>query len=101
LEDVQLQFSPETMPESQEPIELAKDETSQSGDSEAVRDTSQRNPKEKRGWRFWALFSALWTTALLSALEGTVVSTALPTIVHDLGVGENYVWIVNAYYLTL
>ena len=53
-----------------------------------------------RGWRFWAIFPALCVTALLAAVEATVTSTALPAIVNDLGIGDGYVWIVNAFLLT-
>lgn len=56
--------------------------------------------KAQREWRFWAISPALCITSLLAAVEGTVTSTALPTIVYDLDVGENYVWIVNAFFLT-
>src|SRR5437660_1236805 len=45
---------------------------------------------------FGALFLALW----LAALDQTVVSTALPTMVADLG-GLSYLsWVVTAYLLT-
>src|SRR5207253_2157150 len=45
---------------------------------------------------FGALFLALW----LAALDQTVVSTALPTMVGDLG-GLSYLsWVVTAYLLT-
>ncbi len=57
-------------------------------------------PAFHRGWPFWAIFPALSVTALLSAVEATVTSTALPTIVADLEVGNNYTWIVNAFLLT-
>lgn len=53
-----------------------------------------------KGWRFWAIFPSLMITTLLSAMEVTVVSTALPTIVHELHIGKDYVWIVNAFVLT-
>jgi hypothetical protein len=53
-----------------------------------------------RGWRFWSSIAGLLVTGLLSAVEATVVSTSLPTIVHDLDVGNSYAWIVNAYFLT-
>jgi MFS family permease len=39
-------------------------------------------------------------TALLSAFEVTVTSTAMPTIVRDLNIGNSYEWIVNAFLLT-
>lgn len=53
-----------------------------------------------RGWRFWAVFSAICFTTMLAAIESTVTSTALPFIVHELDAGELYVWFVNAYFLT-
>ena len=52
------------------------------------------------GWRYWAVITALSVTALLPAMEGTVVSTALPSIIQDLHGGELYVWVVNSYFLT-
>src|SRR4051794_39018459 len=37
---------------------------------------------------------------LLAALDGTIVATALPTIVGDLGGAEHMSWVVTAYLLT-
>src|SRR6476646_10706267 len=37
---------------------------------------------------------------LLAALDQTIVSTALPTIVGDLGGAEHLSWVVSAYLLT-
>jgi len=51
----------------------------------------------KRDWRFWALLASLSIAGLLTALEGTITSTALPSIVNDLGGGHLYVWVVNGY----
>src|SRR5436853_4028155 len=45
---------------------------------------------------FGALFLALW----LAALDQTVVSTALPTMVGDLGGLSHLSWVVTAYLLT-
>lgn len=56
--------------------------------------------KYKNSWQYWALVAALSVTALLPTVEGTVVSTALPNVVQDLGGGRLYVWVVNAYFLT-
>ncbi|KAL2128434.1 hypothetical protein VTI74DRAFT_9187 [Chaetomium olivicolor] len=53
-----------------------------------------------RPWRFWAIFPSLMITTLLSAVEATVVSTALPTIVHELQIGKDYIWVVNSFVLT-
>lgn len=54
----------------------------------------------RKGWRYWTIIAALSVVALLPALEGTVVSTALPTVIQDLEGGKLYVWVVNAYFLT-
>jgi EmrB/QacA subfamily drug resistance transporter len=63
-------------------------------------DTAPAVTSTKKGWRFWAVFPALCITALLAAVESTVVSTALPSIVHEISAGEDYVWILNVYLLT-
>ncbi|KAI1276488.1 MFS general substrate transporter [Xylaria sp. FL0933] len=39
--------------------------------------------------------------SILSALDTSVVSTALPSIVEDLGKSSAWVWIANAYFLTM
>ena len=60
----------------------------------------QRNATSQLDWNAWVVFSGLAVSALLSALEGSVISTALPTIAQDLGLGGNYVWVINIYFLT-
>lgn len=52
------------------------------------------------GWRFYAIFGGLIATTLLSALDGAIVATALPTIAATLDLGPNYVWVANIYWLT-
>jgi len=46
------------------------------------------------------IFPALLLVMLLAALDQTIVSTALPTIVGDLGGLENLSWVVTAYLLS-
>ncbi|KAL3247176.1 hypothetical protein ABHI18_012486 [Aspergillus niger] len=53
-----------------------------------------------RGWRFWLIIAGLSITSLLTAIECTVPSTALPTISRDLNAGESYVWFVDALFLS-
>ncbi|GKZ37168.1 hypothetical protein AbraIFM66950_008591 [Aspergillus brasiliensis] len=53
-----------------------------------------------RGWRFWLIIAGLSITSLLTAVESTVPSTALPTISRDLNAGESYVWFVNALFMS-
>lgn len=62
--------------------------------------TNDGKPKSRYTWRFWAIIAALCVTGLLSAVEGTVPSTALPSIIDDLEGGNLYIWVVNAYFLT-
>ncbi|GAA4723779.1 MDR family MFS transporter [Nocardioides endophyticus] len=44
-------------------------------------------------------FATIGLGMLLAALDGTIVSTALPTIVGDLGGGEHVSWVVTSYLL--
>lgn len=43
------------------------------------------------------LFGALMLVMLLAALDQTIVSTALPTIVGEFGGLENLSWVVTSY----
>lgn len=61
---------------------------------------SESSNKQRYGFRVWATIVALSFTQLLTALEGTVVSTALPTIVDDLDGSSDYVWVSSGYFLT-
>lgn len=45
------------------------------------------------------IFSLLIAT-FLTAIEGTIVSTAMPKIVEDLGGSHLYTWVISAYLLT-
>jgi hypothetical protein len=59
--------------------------------SEAVPDLDHR--------RVLVIIGALMLGMLLAALDQTIVSTALPTIVGDLGGGAHIAWVVTAYLL--
>ncbi len=50
--------------------------------------------------RLWFILGALLLGMLLAALDGTIVSTALPTIVGDLHGGSHLAWVVTAYLLS-
>src|SRR5213083_1115815 len=50
--------------------------------------------------RIRVIFGALMLVLMLAALDQTIVSTALPTIVGDLGGIEHLSWVVTAYLLT-
>jgi MFS family permease len=49
--------------------------------------------------QLWLLMGGLMTGMLLAALDQTIVGTALPTIVGELGGIEHYSWVVTAYLL--
>src|SRR5213083_3804906 len=49
---------------------------------------------------FRATFAGLLLAMLLASLDQTIVSTALPTIVRDLGGLDQLSWVVTAYLLT-
>ena len=50
--------------------------------------------------RILAIYAGLMTTLLLAALDQTIVATALPAIVSDLGGISQYSWVFTAYMLT-
>ncbi|WP_370617288.1 MDR family MFS transporter [Mumia sp. Pv 4-285] len=49
--------------------------------------------------KIWWIFGGLMLAMLLAALDQTIVATALPTIVTDLGGAEHLSWVVTAYML--
>jgi EmrB/QacA subfamily drug resistance transporter len=49
--------------------------------------------------RLWLILGALLLGMLLAALDQTIVSTALPTIVGELHGGSHLAWVVTAYLL--
>ena len=50
--------------------------------------------------RIWVIFSGLMLALLIASLDQTVVATALPTIVGDLGGLSQLSWVVTGYLLT-
>jgi EmrB/QacA subfamily drug resistance transporter len=56
-----------------------------------------QQPAPQRG--LLAIYSALMLALLLAALDQTIVATALPTIVSDLGGLSHLSWVVTAYIL--
>lgn len=50
-----------------------------------------------RGLHFWGIFSALCLLAFISALDVSVITTAFPTIIADIGGATEYVWIANCF----
>ena len=56
-------------------------------------------PVALHGRRLWLVLGALMLGMLLAALDQTIVATALPTIVGELGGASHLSWIVTAYLL--
>ncbi|MDO0914289.1 MFS transporter [Streptomyces sp. DT2A-34] len=63
----------------------------------ATRDTAQRTGTEKRG----AVVAALMLAMALAALDATIVSTAVPQIVGDLGGFSVFSWLFSGYLLAV
>ena len=61
-------------------------------------DASAGTPPSRQPIRL--IFAALMLVLLLASLDQTIVSTALPTIVEDLGGLEHLSWVVTAYLLS-
>jgi EmrB/QacA subfamily drug resistance transporter len=63
-------------------------------------DTAPPEADRITGRRLWVILGALLLGMLLAALDQTIVSTALPTIVGDLHGGSHLAWVVTAYLLS-
>jgi hypothetical protein len=70
--------------------------------SEATEEKREQNQAEVPAqsetiynWRFVIILTSLAIASLLTAIESTVTSTALPTISADLNAGEAYIWFVK------
>ncbi len=60
---------------------------------------AQPRATEEHGRRLLVIYIALMLALLLSSLDQTIVATALPTIVSDLGGLSHLSWVVTAYLL--
>ncbi|MCJ1384553.1 hypothetical protein MMC17_007670 [Xylographa soralifera] len=66
----------------------------------ALEEGKDHTPIQHRGFQFWMVIVSLCIAGVLPGLESTVVTTSLPTIVADLQIGDNYIWIANVFFLT-
>lgn len=86
------------MSSKQNPVSSATCSTDQnSSDNMPVANQSP----SKKGFRFWAIIATLSIAGNLTALEATIVSTALPTIITELNGADKYLWVANAYLLAM
>src|SRR5580765_8925557 len=61
--------------------------------------TETKSDGQLAGRALWTVFGALMLGMFLAALDQTIVATALPTIVGDLGGLNHLSWVVTAYLL--
>ncbi|TGO49560.1 hypothetical protein BOTNAR_0427g00060 [Botryotinia narcissicola] len=54
---------------------------------------------KNRTWRFWLVYLCLCSISFLSALDGSIITTALPTITDSIGGRDQFVWIANCFVL--
>ncbi|XDG09112.1 hypothetical protein ABKA04_008727 [Annulohypoxylon sp. FPYF3050] len=59
----------------------------------------EKTSAAKRDFRFWAIIVGLCIANFQSSLENSVIVTSGPAIVNDLKMGEEYIWITNAFFL--
>ena len=71
--------------------------TNRSSNSSA---TSAGEALRPRGWVLASIVAGLLLTLALSALDATIVGTALPRIAGDLHGFGQYSWVVTAYLIT-
>ncbi|MCK6067262.1 MULTISPECIES: MDR family MFS transporter [Microbacterium] len=69
--------------------------------TQPVEGPSSAPPVELSRRRVFVIFGALLAAMFLSSLDQSVVGTALPTIVGDLGAAQNEGWIITAYLLAI
>jgi hypothetical protein len=87
--------------------EVAPDKEQVTSSARSTDQTSSKNATVtdqspvKKGFKFWAIIATLSIVGNLSALEATIVSTALPTIITALNGADKYLWVANAYLLSL
>ncbi|KAL2159570.1 hypothetical protein VTH06DRAFT_2139 [Thermothelomyces fergusii] len=55
--------------------------------------------KARHSVRFWGIVASLAFTALCSSIEGTIITSALPTISAELGGDSSFIWVPNGYFL--
>ena len=70
------------------------------GYSEATTANGTDAPLSISARRRWAITIGVMTGMFLAALEATVVSTAMPTVIASLGGLSHYSWVFSAYLIT-
>lgn len=81
-------------------VDIAVDDAVAQPSTDKVADESRNDYDFQRDRRFWFIIVALCAMQVLCSLENTVVVTSLPTIVKQLNLGSNYIWVTNIFFLT-
>ncbi|RFU27338.1 hypothetical protein B7463_g9011, partial [Scytalidium lignicola] len=81
-------------------LEEAKDSTAEGSTTAVSEKAASAGTSTTTGsFRFWAVVASMAFTALCSSIEGTIITSALPSITKDLGGGNPFIWVPNAYFL--
>ncbi len=75
------------------------DETQSEDNVASAKQDNEPAPSTGHSLRFWSIVASLAFTALCSSIEGTIITSALPTITAELGGGSSFIWVPNGYFL--
>ncbi|CAD6569097.1 MAG: hypothetical protein ASARMPREDX12_002199 [Alectoria sarmentosa] len=64
---------------------------------EAAHNRPEPQGTDKHSWRFWLVFLSMCLISFASALDSTIITTALPTITREIGGQQQYAWIANSF----
>ena len=51
----------------------------------------------RHSWSLWCIFLVLCLLSFISAVDATIITTSLPTIVSQIGGGDQYVWVAHSF----
>lgn len=80
------------------PVETDTSSDGPVSESSVPSDIEKKKPKSLR---FYSIIIAIVCCSLLTALEGSIIPTALPSIVAELGGGQVFIWASNGYYVAM
>jgi hypothetical protein len=67
--------------------------------SEGTEDTALPSQVVQHSLGFWAIIVGLGLSLILCALENSVLVTAAPHILKQFPLGDNWIWVTNAFFL--
>lgn len=65
-------------------------------------DYTEKLPTFQHSWSVWCIFFVLSLFSFLSALDGTIITTSLPTITREIGANNKqlYLWIAQCFFFS-